>query len=71
MKTPYSFLTNLFFMNSKNNKTSKTKSSSKTKKDSTRSHEYETMSQIQNRYGKGRQHSGSDGSSNEGRGSNH
>jgi len=34
-------------------------------------HEFETMSQIQNRYGKGRQKSGSDGSSTEGRGSNH
>ncbi len=71
MKIPYSFQTNLFFMTSKNNKPSKAKSSSKTKKVSPRSHEYETMSQIQNRYGKGRQHSGSDGSSNEGRGSNH
>lgn len=35
------------------------------------SHEFETMSQIQNRYGKGRQKNGSDGSSTEGRGSNH
>ena len=34
-------------------------------------HEFETMSQIQNRYGKGRQKNGSDGSSPEGRGSNH
>jgi hypothetical protein len=34
-------------------------------------HEGETMSQQQNRYGKGRQQSGSDGSSPGGRGSNH
>jgi len=61
----------LFFMPNKNTKTTKTKTSSKTKKPSRQSHEYETMSQIQNRYGKGRQHSGSDGGSNEGRGSNH
>jgi hypothetical protein len=58
-------------MRNKNPKTTKTKPSSKAKKDSSKSHEYETMSQVQNRYGKGRQHSGSDGSSNEGRGSNH
>jgi len=58
-------------MRNKNNKISKTKTSSKTKKDISRAHEFETVSQIQNRYGKGRQHSGSDGSSNEGRGSNH
>jgi hypothetical protein len=60
-----------FFMRNKNNKTPKNKTSSKRKKDISQSHEYETMSQIQNRYGKGREHSGSDGSSNEGRGSNH
>jgi len=58
-------------MRNKNPKTTKTKPSSKPKKGSSTSHEYETMSQVQNRYGKGRQHSGSDGSSNEGRGSNH
>jgi len=34
-------------------------------------HEFETLSQIQNRYGKGREKTGSDGSSPEGRGSNH
>jgi hypothetical protein len=33
--------------------------------------EYETMSQWQNRHGKGRQQNGSDGSPNIGRGSNH
>jgi hypothetical protein len=58
-------------MRNKNNKTAKTKASSKRKRDLNQSHEFETMSQIQNRYGKGREHSGSDGSSNEGRGSNH
>ena len=58
-------------MRSKNHKTIKAKASSKRKKDLSQSHEYETMSQIQNRYGKGREHSGSDGSSNEERGSNH
>ena len=35
------------------------------------SHQFETMSQKQNRTGKGRQKNGSDGSSNSGRGSNH
>jgi hypothetical protein len=58
-------------MRNKNTKATKKKTSSKRKTDSMQSHEYETMSQIQNRYGKGRQHSGSDGGSNEGRGSNH
>jgi len=58
-------------MRSKTNKTNKSKTTSKSKKDLNHSHEFETMSQIQNRYGKGREHSGSDGSSNEGRGSNH
>lgn len=61
----------LFFMRNKNNKTTKRKTSSKRQKDLIQSHEYETMSQIQNRYGKGRKHSSSDGTSNEGRGSNH
>jgi hypothetical protein len=58
-------------MGNKNTKPNKTKVSSHKKRDKMQSHEYETMSQIQNRYGKGRQHSGSDGTSNEGRGSNH
>jgi len=58
-------------MRNKNPKAIKTKTSSRKRRNETRSHEYETMSQIQNRYGKGREHSGSDGSSNEGRGSNH
>ena len=34
-------------------------------------HPFESMSQIQNRYGKGRRKSGSDGSHQDGRGSNH
>ena len=34
-------------------------------------HPFETDSQIQNRYGNGREKSGSDGSHQEGRGSNH
>ncbi|HTM92209.1 MAG TPA: hypothetical protein VL095_07320 [Flavisolibacter sp.] len=58
-------------MRNKNTKPSKTKVSSSKKRNEMKSHEYETMSQIQNRYGKGREHSGSDGTSNEGRGSNH
>jgi hypothetical protein len=58
-------------MRSKSSKTNKTKTSSKIKKDKRQSHEYETMSQIQNRYGKGREHNGSDGSSNGGNYSNH
>jgi hypothetical protein len=42
----------------KNNK----KISSNKKRTESQPHEYETMSQIQNRYGKGREKSGSDGS---------
>ena len=34
-------------------------------------HPFETMSQIQNRYGKGREKGGSDGTHQDGRGSNH
>lgn len=55
----------------KKNTNSKTKTSSIKKRNESDTHEFETMSQIQNRYGKGRQKSGSDGSSNVGRGSNH
>jgi hypothetical protein len=51
------------------NKANEKKVSSKKKKDA--SHEFETMSQIQNRYGKGREKNGSDGGSTQGRGSNH
>jgi hypothetical protein len=58
-------------MHSKNAKSKQSKFSSQKKKNEMQSHEYETMSQIQNRYGKGRKHNGSDGSSNEARGSNH
>lgn len=49
-------------MRNKNTKPSKAKVSSKKKKDEMQSHEYETMSQIQNRYGNGREKNGSDGS---------
>jgi len=58
-------------MRNRNNKTNKKKNSSKRKDDLVQSHEYETMSQIQNRYGKGREHNGSDGSNNSGNYSNH
>jgi len=34
-------------------------------------HPFETMSQVQNRYGKGRERSGSDGTKHDARGSNH
>lgn len=51
-------------------KTKKTKAS-RAKKDMGQSHEYETMSQAQNRYGKGRKHSGSDGSTYNSNFSNH
>lgn len=53
-------------MRSKNTKTGKKINSSKKKNTSTQSHEYETMSQVQNRYGNGRQKAGSDGSGNNG-----
>ena len=58
-------------MRNKISKTNKKKVAPKRKGESMQSHEFETMSQIQNRYGRGREHSDSDGSSNEGRGSNH
>lgn len=51
-------------MRSKTVKAIKKKSSSKRKDNYAQSHEYETMSQAQNRYGSGREHSGSDGSNN-------
>jgi hypothetical protein len=50
-------------MRSKNSKTNKKKTSFKRKENPMQSHEYETMSQIQNRYGNGRKKSGSDGGS--------
>ncbi len=53
------------------NKTNKTKTSSKPKKNEKKDHEYETMSQVQNRYGNGRKHSGSDGSRGNSNFSNH
>ena len=51
----------------------KQKASSKkeSRRNDAQAHEYETMSQIQNRYGHGREQNGSDGTSNGGRGSNH
>jgi hypothetical protein len=58
-------------MRTRNKPAEKKKVASKKKGDRASAHEFETMSQIQNRYGKGREKSGSDGSSNEGRGSNH
>lgn len=58
-------------MRNKNSKKEKAKTSSRKQSGRHQSHEYETMSQIQNRYGKGREHNGSDGGSNEARGSNH
>ena len=48
-------------MHDKNQK-NKTKPSSKKVKGERQTHEYETMSQIQNRYGNGREKNGSDGS---------
>ena len=57
-------------MRTKNKTDDKKKVASKKTRDAS-AHEFETMSQIQNRYGKGREKSGSDGSSNEARGSNH
>jgi hypothetical protein len=58
-------------MKAKKEKEKTGKVSSERKKKGTASHEYETMSQIQNRYGKGREHNGSDGGTTKERGSNH
>jgi len=58
-------------MRGKARKTKDQKKEVKTRSGSRNSHEFETMSQIQNRYGKGRQVNGSDGGSSLGRGSNH
>ena len=57
-------------MRNKNSKTKKTVASKKTRQDAQK-HEFETMSQIQNRYGKGRERNGTDGTSAPARGSNH
>jgi hypothetical protein len=46
------------------------KKTASAKKKTRDAHEFETMSQIENRYGKGRQQNGSDGE-NQIRGSNH
>jgi hypothetical protein len=53
------------------NKATKSKISLKSKRDLRQPREYETMSQIQNRYGKGKAHNGSDGSTNDINYSNH
>jgi len=58
-------------MRGKTRKAKDQKKEVKAKSGSRNSHEFETMSQIQNRYGKGRQVNGSDGGSSLGRGSNH
>lgn len=58
-------------MRSKNTKTGKKINSGKKKNTSVQSHEYETMSQVQNRYGNGRQKNGSDGGSGNDGFSNH
>jgi hypothetical protein len=65
------FLIQTGFMRGKTRKTKDQKKEVKTRSGSRNSHEFETMSQIQNRYGKGRQVNGSDGGSSLGRGSNH
>ena len=49
----------------------KTGTPSKAKQSEKRNAEFETMSQRQNRSGKGRQQNGSDGTGVKGRGSNH
>ena len=58
-------------MRNKNSKTSKKTVTSKKTQQDARSHEFETMSQIQNRYGNGRERNGTDGTSAPARGSNH
>jgi hypothetical protein len=59
-------------MRGKATKSDKKNIASKSKrKDDNASHEFETMSQIQNRYGHGRKQNGSDGTSTQARGSNH
>lgn len=57
----------------KGNKSSKTTASKvkKAERNLMDKHPYETMSQIQNRYGGGRKKAGSDGTLQDGRGSNH
>lgn len=59
------------FMRSKNSKTSKKTVASGKTRQSAKSHEFETMSQVQNRYGKGRERNGTDGIGAQPRGSNH
>jgi hypothetical protein len=59
---PYELFIEIIFMSSKNKKTNKKQLPSSKTHASIQSHEYETMSQVQNRYGNGRKKSGSDGS---------
>lgn len=61
----------MLFMRSKGNKTAKKINASKKKTTSTQPHEFETMSQVQNRYGSGRKKAGSDGGSGNDGFSNH
>jgi hypothetical protein len=56
-------------MPAKKSKSGSVHKTSKVKED--KSHQYETMSQVQNRYQKGRTRNGSDGGNNLARGSNH
>jgi hypothetical protein len=58
-------------MTAKNKKQKAAPAKSTSKKRGEEKHEFETMSQIQNRYGNGRQQSGSDGGRVGGRGMNH
>ena len=58
-------------MRNKNSKTIKKTVATKKNRKDTGSHEFETMSQIQNRYGNGRERNGTDGTSAPARGSNH
>ncbi len=52
-------------------KTDNKREASNDKKKKETSRDYETMSQSQNRHGKGRERNGSDGGSSKARGSNH
>jgi hypothetical protein len=55
----------------KEDRKQKTSSKKESRQNDAQNHEYETMSQIQNRYGHGRQRNGSDGSSKEEVSNNH
>ena len=58
-------------MRGKSNRISSIKKAASKKKQRGASHDYETMSQQQNRYGHGRQQNGSDGSDDRPQGNNH